>query len=208
VNTPSHAIVNLSLFSAFSTAQQNDLGLAIALGAVLPDLPIFALYLWAKLIKRQPERDIWVITYELPFWQNLVAAFHSIPLALLGLAIAYLAGATAIAVCMGSMILHSLFDLPVHNSDAHRHLFPFSNYRWLSPLSYWDPKHYGLQVSLVERLSVIALCVYLWQGTNANGGNIGKGILVIVVLLYVASLWFTWRRWRKFRQKKYGDRPN
>ncbi|AFY71714.1 hypothetical protein Pse7367_3478 [Thalassoporum mexicanum PCC 7367] len=205
MNTPSHAIVNLSCFSVLAATHHNSLGLAIAFGAVLPDLPIFGMYFWAKWIKRQPEREIWGITYELPLWQNLVAAFHSIPLAMIGATIAYWAGASVIGICLISAVLHSLFDLPVHNSDAHRHFYPFSNYRFISPLSYWDPKHYGLQVSIVERCLVLALCGYLWPGADTA---IARGILIIVVLLYLASLVISWRWWQKRRQKKPLDRLN
>ncbi|HAG83071.1 MAG TPA: hypothetical protein DCL61_18390, partial [Cyanobacteria bacterium UBA12227] len=81
MNTPSHAILNLALISQQSPIQAS---LPIAIGAILPDAPIFILYFWAKFVLRQPERQIWLETYEQPFWQNWVAMFHSLPLALIG----------------------------------------------------------------------------------------------------------------------------
>ena len=89
MNTPSHAILNLFFLGRQTQPQAN---LPIFIGAILPDIPIFVLYGWAKLIARLPEHQIWSETYYEPFWQNIVATFHSIPLALLGWVIAYKLG--------------------------------------------------------------------------------------------------------------------
>ncbi len=178
MNTPSHAILNLTLLSQ---SQSIPLALPIAFGAVLPDAPIFVLYFWAKLVRRQPESQIWRETYELPFWQNLVAAFHSIPLALMGIAIAHYWGWHSGEIIFLSMIFHSLLDLPVHNDDAHRHFFPFTNYRFISPFSYWDRQHYGEIVSFVEKLLVLGATIYIFPAIDSW---LGKGLLIAVNLFY------------------------
>jgi hypothetical protein len=178
VNTPSHAILNLTLLSQ---SQSIPFTLPIALGAVLPDAPIFVLYFWAKFVRRQPEYQIWRETYELPFWQNIVAAFHSIPLALIGIAITHYWGWHSVKIIFLSMIFHSLLDLPVHNHDAHRHFFPFSNYRFISPLSYWDRQHYGGIVSFVEKLLVLGATIYIFPAIDSW---LGKGLLIGVNLFY------------------------
>ncbi len=154
MNTPSHCTINLALLSRATTPHHNG---AIALGAVLPDLPIFIFYFVAKYLQKMPERQIWSEGYYQPLWQNLVALGHSIPLAAIAAALCYYFNWTTAALLFASMVFHSLFDLPVHNDDAHRHFYPFSNYRFISPISYWDPKHYGRIVSLVELLLVIAV---------------------------------------------------
>lgn len=147
MNTPSHAVLNLFLLGKEKIPVAN---LPIFIGAILPDIPIFVFYVWAKLIARLPEQQIWSVTYYEPFWQNVVAIFHSIPLALLGWLIAYKFGWQSMQLLCISMVVHSLLDLPVHHDDAHRHFFPLSNYRFISPISYWDTKHYGKIVSLFE----------------------------------------------------------
>lgn len=154
VNTPSHYILNLALLGKAIAPQNN---MAITVGAILPDVPIFVFYLVAKFIYRMPEAKIWSEAYYETFWQNLVAWFHSIPLALIGAVIFYyLDWQPAMLLCI-SMICHSLLDLPVHHDDAHRHFYPLSNFRLISPFSYWDVRHYGKYVALIEMALVIGV---------------------------------------------------
>lgn len=184
MNTPSHAILNLALLI---DPPLGPATLPIVLGATLPDVPMFALYFWAKLIRRLPERQIWTQTYYKPFWQNLTHAFHSIPLTLIGWLIAYYCEWQEIQIICISAVLHSLFDLPVHNNDAHRHFLPFSNYRFISPISYWNPKHYGRIVAKVEVLLVLIATLYLFPLLHSY---ISKGLLVAVNLLYLTRYFF------------------
>ena len=190
MKTPSHAIINLAILGKPQLPEAN---LIIAIGGILPDIPIFLFYFWAKYIARLPEATIWSKAYYEPFVQNIVALFHSIPLAGIGWLIAYYLGWPSVQVLFISTILHSLGDLPVHNDDAHRHFFPFSNYRFISPVSYWDRKHYGLIVSLVEMLLVLLSTFRVFGWVNSY---FGKGVLILVngfylrgaLLFYIRSL--------------------
>ena len=83
------------------------------------------------------------------------------------------------------MVLHSLLDLPVHNDDAHRHFFPLSNYRFISPISYWDPNHYGGIVSVVELLLVLLATFPVF---NLIQSWIGKGLAIAIDLIYIYFL--------------------
>ena len=193
MNTPSHVILNLVCFTAgerqISGGAIPSQRLAIALGAVLPDLPIFLLYGWAKLVRQQPEAQIWSQTYYLPFWQNAVALLHSIPLAAVAAVIGYAVGWRWLLFLGISMVMHSMLDLPVHHADAHRHFFPFSNYRFISPFSYWDVRHYGAIVSMIERLLVLGGSIYLFPTTPTWWG---RSLLIAVNAVYWILYWF-WR---------------
>jgi hypothetical protein len=102
-------------------------------------------------------------------------------LAGVGLAIAAISHFQVLALLCTSAILHSVLDLPVHNDDAHRHFFPLHPYRFISPLSYWDPRHYGRAVALVEILMVLVATVYLLPQVESIPI---KGVLVLVNVLY------------------------
>ncbi|MGD1807952.1 hypothetical protein ACP6PL_21310 [Dapis sp. BLCC M126] len=188
MNTPSHAIINLALLTKSQLPQAN---LAIVIGGILPDIPIFIFYFWAKFIVRLPEAKIWSEAYYQPLIQNLVAIFHSIPLAIIGLLISYYFGWQIMQVICISLVLHSLLDLPVHNDDAHRHFFPFSNYRFISPISYWDPKHYGSIVALIEILLVLLATLRVFPGINSI---VGKGLMILVNIFYWSGYFYFYLR--------------
>ena len=181
MNTPSHVILNLALFSQQEVLQA---ALPIAVGAALPDVPIFLFYLWSKFIRRQSEQQIWTESYHQPGWQIAIALFHSLPIALIGLLATHYLGWELLRLGFLSMVLHCLLDFPVHNNDAHRHFYPFSNYRFISPLSYWDPKHYGRIVSLVEKGLVLLATIYIFGIIQSA---LGQGLLIAVNLIYFAS---------------------
>lgn len=193
MKTPSHAIINLAILGR---TQHSEFNLLIVMGGILPDIPIFFFYFWAKYVARIPEAKIWSEAYYEPFVQNIVALFHSMPLAAIGWLIADYFGWQSIQILFLSIILHSLGDLPVHNDDAHRHFFPFSNYRFISPISYWDRKHYGSIVSLVEMLLVLLSTYRVFGFVNSY---IGKTLLILVNCFYlVGALFFYVRSLFKF----------
>lgn len=181
MNTPSHAILNLAILGKVTHPEAN---LLIVLGGILPDIPIFLFYGWAKLIAKMPEHQIWSQAYYSPIMQTIVAIYHSIPLAVIGLAIATFYQWKILQILCLSLILHSLLDLPVHHDDAHRHFFPFSNYRFISPVSYWDTKHYGSIVSLVENLLVFGATIRVFPWVESL---IGKGLMILVNSLSAMS---------------------
>ncbi|NES82053.1 MAG: hypothetical protein F6K10_11970 [Moorea sp. SIO2B7] len=179
MNTPSHYILNLAILGTTISPKEK---VAITIGAILPDIPIFILYFVAKFVYKLPEAQIWSETYYEPFWQNLVAFFHSFPLALIGLSVCLYCGWKPGAIACASIILHSVFDFPFHHDDAHRHFFPFSDYRFISPLSYWDKKHYGQFVAFGELLLVLCLTPLVFK---LNPSMLTKGLVIAINLLYV-----------------------
>ena len=179
MNTPGHYILNLALLGKTIAPQHN---LVIAIGAILPDLPIFVFYFVAKFIYRMPEGKIWSEAYYEPFWHNTVALFHSIPLALLITAACYFFRWQAGMILGISMVCHSLLDLPVHHDDAHRHFFPLSDYRFISPFSYWDVNHYGKIVAFIEMALVIIVNPIVLGLLNSPWT---KGIVIAIDLFYL-----------------------
>ena len=190
MKTPSHAIINLALLTKPQLPQAN---IAIVIGGILPDIPIFIFYFWAKFIARLPEAKIWSEAYYQPLIQNIVAIFHSTPLAIICWLISYYFGWQIMQFICISLLFHSLLDLPVHNDDAHRHFFPFSNYRFISPISYWDPKHYGPIVALIEILLVLLATLQVFPGINSL---VGKGLMILVNIFYWGSYTYFYLRSR------------
>ena len=172
MNTPAHAVFNLALLGRKGTPEWNPW---IILGALIPDLAMFGFYALLKL-SGVSSRQIWSAEYYRPFWQNVFDVFNSIPLALLGIAIALYFSRTAIAIMFGSIVLHCLEDLPVHVDDGHRHFWPLSQFRFESPISYWDPRHYGHIVGPIELVLMVIVSIYVFNRVRSRWT---KGLLIV-----------------------------
>ena len=160
MNTPAHLVLNLALLGGGARVAHTR---AIAAGALLPDLPMFGFYLWQKLVRAAPERVIWGERYFDADWQVFFDVFNSIPLAAAGLGIALVFRRIGPALFCGSVIAHALLDLPLHREDAHGHFWPFSDWRFVSPVSYWDSAHFGATASFAETALLCAAAVVLWR---------------------------------------------
>jgi hypothetical protein len=159
VHTPTHAIVNLALLDR---GRSRVVVPALA-GAIVPDLPATLLYLYLRLVARLPDTAIFGDVWQRPPTQTLLAPLHSIPIAialLLGCAWRRLGAGVVFAA---SLLLHDALDLPLHREDAHRHFWPLSNVRFMSPLSYWDRAHHAALVAPVEIALVVGGAIVLWR---------------------------------------------
>ena len=163
VNTTAHVVFSLALIGR---SRWMMAGFAILLGALLPDLAMFAFYGWQKFVLGTPEQVIWSQAYFDPAWQDFFDVFNSIPLVLLiGLIGWRLKSVFLEALCL-SMLLHCILDLLMHHDDGHRHFFPISDWRFESPVSYWDPAHFGQYVLVVEAILVVVAAVVLWRSAR------------------------------------------
>jgi len=157
MNTPSHIAASLLI-----GRKQTGWAAVTALvsGAILPDAAMFVFYGYQKMAGRE-EKDIWSELYFTSEWQLFFDLFNSIPIFLLLAAVCYFLKSRWWALLFASALLHVLCDLPVHNDDAHRHFLPLTDWRFISPVSYWDSKHFGLYFASFELLFSIVTCVFV-----------------------------------------------
>ena len=183
MNTQAHAIFNLALLGRKQHPEWNPL---IIWGALIPDLAMFSFY--ALLIGICiPDSQIWREEYYRPFWQNVFDLFNSIPLALIGVALMLRFKRTGLALLFASVVLHCLEDLPLHVDDGHRHFWPLSQFRFESPISYWDPNHYGNIAAPIEIVLALLVSIYVFNRVRSRWT---KGLLIfsnafsLLMLLY------------------------
>jgi len=189
LNTPAHAIVNLLLFR--KSARETHT-MAIVAGALLPDVPMFIFYLWARL-QGLSERVIWRDGYFDAGWQAVFDAFHSFPLLGLAWLLAWRARMQALCVFFASMFMHSLFDFPLHHDDAHRHFWPLSDFQFASPVSYWDPAHFGQFMAPLELLVMVAGGAWLLRSAESPGLFRSVAAILFVYLAFWAFATAMWR---------------
>ncbi len=157
MHTPAHVAASLLLWRRESSWSATG---AIVLGAALPDLPMFGFYVVQKLAGSS-ERDIWSQHYFDESWQLFFDVFNSIPLMLLILVVCRWRRYRWPELLAASALLHLACDLPLHHDDAHRHFLPFTHWRWFSPISYWDPRHYGRLFAVLELVFAIGSLSFL-----------------------------------------------
>ena len=175
---------------------------AVVAGALLPDAGVYGLFLWSKLAG-VPERDLWSRIYFSEPMQTVQAVLNSVPLyAVLLVAAAILlrpgeeangSGFVARRSLPGLLalaaLLHLAGDLPVHADDAHRHFWPVTDWRFHSPVSYWNPSQGGAWFVWVEGAIGIACAVALWRRFAARWV---RALLALAVVAYLAvPLYFT-----------------
>jgi len=147
----------------FGQANHRQTTLAAAVGGLVPDLSLYVLAGGAIFLMGIPPGTVFGQLYFSPGWQAIFAVDHSIPL-WASLLVVMLALRSAPGTAFGaSGLLHALIDFGVHHDDARRQLWPLSDYVFRSPVSYWDPAHYGLIVAPVEVAVCLVLTVILWR---------------------------------------------
>lgn len=190
MNTPAHVVVSLLCLGRQDRAAVIT---PLVIGAILPDAPMFVMYFIERVVRGTPESVIWREVYHAPHWQNFIDLFNSLPLMVLGLGLSVVMNSQFGWLLFASMILHVAGDLPLHHHDAHRHFFPLSDWRFKSPLSYWDPNHYGHIVSLVEIIGAIAGCVLLLQIYQSWPSRLCIGLIGLAYGVYFAYALVVWR---------------
>lgn len=182
MHSPAHLVLNLTVLGK---AESSKYLLPTGIGALLPDAPMFVFYLVERFALGTPNQIIWRDAYFDPGWQNFIDAFNSVPLVAVGLAFAWKYQNQFLKLLCLSMLLHFALDLPLHHDDAHRHLFPLLDWRYQSAISYWDPRHYGRIVSLLEAAAVLVCCYVLFRRHDSwwlKGGALGVVAFQIVDL--------------------------
>ena len=190
MNTPAHAVINLLLLARKPGQNvSHKRSAAIIAGALLPDLVIIVFYAW-HLVLGTPESQIWSVEYYRPIWQGWIDSFNSIPLIGLAMLISWKTRQYLLLAFFSSMLLHVFGDMPLHHDDAHRHFFPFSDWRFASPVSYWDPAHHGQWASLIEFSAVIAAAAFMyWRYALLRPWVAATTVVYLVYWAYVFLVW-------------------
>lgn len=159
--------------------------ISAALGGLAPDVPSFALVFWAGVVERRGPREIFEELYFSPAWQAIMGPSHSAPLWIMALLAAMALKRPLAVAFIASGLVHHAFDFALHAQDSHRHLWPLNDWRFESPVSYWDPAHYGSIVAPIEAALVLGMAIWL---ARIHKGRWIRAGLALLVLAYVAPL--------------------
>jgi len=180
MNTPTHIIVNYALLSDQSISKKEKW--SVILGGIIPDIFIYFLFFWA-LVVGIPQRTLWSETYFEPGWQLAIDLLNSLPIFIaLGL-VGWVIKKRWLLLFSVSMCLHFVADFFTHADDAHRHFLPLSNYRFESPISYWDRDFNGEVGGAIENALLIVAVTYLWTRLKTRWIKI---VLLVYIVLSLA----------------------
>lgn len=189
MNTPAHLAASVFLW-------RNEPGwgsaVAVSIGAVLPDAPMFGFYAYQKLVAGSTEADIWSKLYFQDGWQLFFDVSNSVPIFLVMAVTCHFLGSRWGVLLALSALLHICCDLPVHHDDAHRHFLPFTNWRFSSPVSYWDPKHFGAIFMWFELAFAVVASIYVgWRGKQAPMRYVAFGTLALyaIGIAFAVTYW-------------------
>ncbi len=162
--TSSHIIYSWALAKKTEITSPNNekRTLAFVLGALFPDTPTYVFFVVCGLILGYSGQDMWDDMYFNSGWAIPITLTHSFILWPLLIAISSFAGWKFLRWFSISAFLHALVDFCVHTDDAYRHFWPFSNWKFHSPISYYNPSEYGIYVSAFDSLLVLGLLTYVY----------------------------------------------
>ena len=186
MNTPSHLIFNLAILGRKESHKYQQ---AILLGVFLPDAPVILFYCYQKFIHPIPEQQIWTHHYYFEPWQNAFDGVNSLPFIAVAWSIAWKMHSRIGQLFFLSMLLHIFGVFPLHHNDGHRHFFPFSDWRFASPVSYWDPMHFGHIMSALEILAVFIAGSIIFRHSSLLTTKVVGFIGVAYAMYFFYAVW-------------------
>lgn len=190
MNTQTHVIMGAVLMGQAVPRR----AWAGALGGITPDIPMLLIVIALKFMGT-PDNIIFGKLYWQNWWQICNGIGHNAwlwgGLLILGL---YMRdrlstsargfdGWTTLSLFAGSALLHTAIDFICHREDAHMSFWPVTRWKFISPVSYYDPQHYGTWFTLFEAALGLALAIILFRQFKSV---ILRVALVLAMALYVA----------------------
>lgn len=190
MNTQTHILLAAALLTK-PGRENRARNLSVLAGALVPDILIFVMFIWSKLIGA-PERQVWETWYFNPPWQTAIDAANSMPIYLLILVFGIIWMKSSVASASTGVLVvvfalaafsHLFGDIFLHVHDGHAHFWPFSEWRFVSPISYWNPQYFGNYVSLMEAIVTIFCAVILYRRFQLKWLHM---VLLLSIAFYVA----------------------
>lgn len=155
-----NALVALKRTGGASKALESGPAKWFIAGGLAPDVGLYALTAGAAIyfplkrnmsVQESMQYAFEDLFFNDPAWIAVHNSLHS-PVVLAGLgAAAYLTGKRSGLAFAAGALLHTAMDIPVHHNDGPLVFFPFNwDYRFDSPVSYYDKDHYGGFVAPID----------------------------------------------------------
>ena len=158
MNTPAHVLLSVAAAGKPASKGRNA---ALIAGALFPDMMMFVMVAWERWINGLSLELIFREAYFSDFWQEIFAINNSAPVFALLLVMGLALRIEWLWAFGLAALLHAMCDLPLHYDDGHPHFWPFTDWIFASPVSYWDPRHHGVAAGWAEAGLSVVLAVIL-----------------------------------------------
>ncbi|MFN3214523.1 MAG: cobalamin biosynthesis protein CobQ [Henriciella sp.] len=188
MNTIAHMVIASAALSRPASPRRNW---AVLIGAILPDASMFVFFAWSRLQGWSGD-ETWNVQYWNEPWQTLSAISNSFVLFGLLFILALWRRWPTLWIIAIAALLHLALDFPLHADDAHRHFWPVSDWRFASPVSYWDPRFNGMIGAGIETGCALAGIALLWWRFKRVRWRALFGVLAALqILAFGAQLMWT-----------------
>lgn len=150
------------------------------LGGFLPDFSLYFLTIWARFVQGISFDRIFGELYYSEAWQLVFKIDNSFILWGMLLLVGLWRKWVFLWVLAAGALLHIGLDFPLHHDDGRAHFWPLSNWVFESPVSYWDPNHYGLFVAPFEIAVVFLAGIWVLRRWEDLGARIFAWSILIV----------------------------
>ncbi len=178
MTTPFHIVSGLTVFGRKHKPENNFWILA---GSLAPDFVVLIFTAWV-LFMGIPLEEAWDTYYFSDQMQPFFNLTHSFILWILVFLFAYLFKKLKVVYFSLAGILHITLDLLVHHTDAYAHFYPISNWRFRSPVSYYEPGYYGNWISLVDIILFAIFSILIFRKLNSKWS---RRVLVVLSSIYL-----------------------
>ena len=162
--TPTHLIFGVAAFGRPNAAKVTA---AAIVGAAIPDLSLYLLAGTHLLILGTDPEIVFGEMYFSDTWQSIFRIDNSFLVWGVVLALGLALRRAWIVALAGAALLHIGLDFPLHHDDGRAHFWPITDWVFESPVSYWDPNHYGSILTPIEVLVSWGVCG--WLSTRHEG---------------------------------------
>ena len=184
--TPTHVLLSASIWA--HPGRRTIIAAAVA-GALAPDIFMYGLFAWAKLTG-VPDSELWGRIYFSGTVRSIGGASHSFIVWGAILAGGWVWRKPVIVVFALSGLLHAACDFLVHHDDAHAQFWPLTMWTFASPVSYWDPRYYGMIFAPLELASGLVLSVMMVRRFRGPGRVAFAGLVALYGVGLGAFVWF------------------
>ncbi len=179
MNTQAHLIIGAA---AFAKPNQRKVNIAALVGSLAPDISLYVLAIYYLFIMDVPPGIVFGEMYFSNQWQSIFSVDNSFFVWGIIIGIGTYLKNSIIKIFGLAGFLHLVLDFPLHHDDGRAHFWPVSDWVFSSPVSYWDPGHFGNVVGPLEAVLCLVLCVILvirFRTFRARSGIILLGFLEI-----------------------------